>query len=324
MVGGLKIVVIGAGAMGGLYGGLLRDAGEDVVLVDIWREHVERINERGLVIEGLDWEKDVRVAATTSVSELSEPPDLIIIFTKSYDTAKAAESAAKILGDKTMVLTLQSGFDNADIIARYVGKSRVLAGITTFAAVLLGPGRVFYGGAGITVLGELQGGVTERVEEVVRVFNNAGLNARASEDIMGWIWSKEILNVGINPVTALTGLRNGELLERPELLEVSKMAMAEAAKVAETLGIKLRFGDPYKEFIKLLRATSSSKSSMLQDIERGRRTEIDSLCGAIVSYGKALGVKTPVNLTLYSLVKVLERLGRPITGRLSQSQLKTG
>ncbi len=320
----MKIVVIGAGAMGGLYGGLLRDAGEDVVLVDIWREHVERINERGLVIEGLDWEKDVRVAATTSVSELSEPPDLIIIFTKSYDTAKAAESAAKILGDKTMVLTLQSGFDNADIIARYVGKSRVLAGITTFAAVLLGPGRVFYGGAGITVLGELQGGVTERVEEVVRVFNNAGLNARASEDIMGWIWSKEILNVGINPVTALTGLRNGELLERPELLEVSKMAMAEAAKVAETLGIKLRFGDPYKEFIKLLRATSSSKSSMLQDIERGRRTEIDSLCGAIVSYGKALGVKTPVNLTLYSLVKVLERLGRPITGRLSQSQLKTG
>lgn len=304
----MKIVVIGAGAMGSLYGGLLADAGEDVVLVDIWKEHVNKINEEGLVIEGLDWEKVINVKATYDVSEIKKIPDLIIIFTKSYDTASAAKAASKIVGEDTVVLTLQSGFDNADVIGRFVGRKRVIAGITTFASVVLSPGRIFYGGAGRTVIGELYGKITERVKRIADSFNNAGLNTTVSGDILSWIWSKEIINVGINPITAITRLRNGELLERPELLEIIKLAVEEATKVALSLGIKLQFKNPYEEVLKVLKMTALSKSSMLQDLERGRRTEIDSLCGAIVSYAKSMNISTPVNQTLYGIIKTLERV----------------
>jgi len=301
----MRIAVVGSGAMGSLYGGLLADAGEDVTLIDIWKEHVDAINTRGLKISGVSGERLVRVRATTNPAEVGTV-DLIMIFVKAYDTRKAAQDALPMVGPETVFLTLQNGLGNVEQIEEVAGKGRVVAGATTHGSTLVGPGEVFHAGKGLTYIGELTGEITERVKRIAETFNRAGIETHISQNIQGIIWKKILINVGINAITAITGLRNGEILLVPEVKEIVRKAVLEAAEVAKAAGITVEMEDPVAEVYKVAELTAKNKSSMLQDVERGRRTEIDAINGAIVRIGKQYGVDTPVNETLVAAVKGIE------------------
>ncbi|RLI31509.1 2-dehydropantoate 2-reductase [Candidatus Bathyarchaeota archaeon] len=301
----MRIAVVGSGAMGSLYGGLLADAGEDVTLIDIWKEHVDAINTRGLKISGASGERLVRVRATTNPAEVGTV-DLIMIFVKAYDTRKAAQDALPMVGPETVFLTLQNGLGNVEQIEEVAGKGRVVAGATTHGSTLVGPGEVFHAGKGLTYIGELTGEITERVKRIAETFNRAGIETHISQNIQGIIWKKILINVGINAITAITGLRNGEILLVPEVKEIVRKAVLEAAEVAKAAGITVEMEDPVAEVYKVAELTAKNKSSMLQDVERGRRTEIDAINGAIVRIGKQYGVDTPVNETLVAAVKGIE------------------
>lgn len=301
----MRIAVVGAGAMGSLFGGLLAEAGEDVVLVDIWEEHVRAINERGLHIKGVSGDRVVRVRATTKHAEVGVV-DLMLIQVKSYATEKAIRDALPMIGERTVVLTLQNGLGNVEKIAAVVGRERVLAGTTAHGATVLGPGEIYHAGRGPTVIGEVDGRITDRVKAIAATFNRAGIETEVTDNIMGAIWTKMLANVAINALTAITGLYNGELLELEETKAVMLKAVDEAVAVAKAMGIKLLVEDPHEFVLGIARATATNKSSMLQDVERGRRTEIDAINGMIVHYGRELGIPTPVNEVLVAAVKGIE------------------
>jgi len=301
----LRIAIVGAGAMGSLFGGLLAEAGEDVVLVDVWEEHMRAINERGLRIRGVSGDRVVRVKATTKHAEVGVV-DLVLLQVKSYATEKAIRDALPMVGERTVVLTLQNGLGNVEKIAAVVGRERVLAGTTAHGATVLGPGEIYHAGRGPTVIGEVDGRITDRVKAIAELFNRAGIETEVTDNIMGAVWTKMLANVAINALTAITGLYNGELLELEETKAVMLKAVDEAVAVAKAMGIKLLVEDPHEFVLGIARATATNKSSMLQDVERGRRTEIDAINGMIVHYGRELGIPTPVNEALVAAVKGIE------------------
>lgn len=302
----MRIVIVGAGAMGSLFGGLLSLAGEDVVLVDVWREHVDAINRNGLRIHGIGGERVVRVRAATSHGEAG-PADLLILFVKSYDTERAVRDSMPIITSRTTILTLQNGLGNVEKIGSIAGFEKVIAGVTMHGATLTKPGEVFHAGAGLTYIGEIGGGVSKRVEEIAGIFNRAGIETRVSSNILEMIWRKAIVNSAINAIGALTRLRNGELIAMPEIVEVMSQVVREGVEVAGRLGIRLSYEEMINSVLEVCRATANNKNSMLQDVERMRRTEIEAINGAIVKYGERLGVPTPVNRLLTILVRGLEK-----------------
>ncbi|MFZ5646907.1 MAG: ketopantoate reductase family protein [Bacillota bacterium] len=300
----MKIAVIGAGAMGSLYGAHLAGAGEDVFLVNIWEEHVNAINRQGLTISTDSGDRTVGLRAVTDASSVG-PVDLILIFVKSNATGEAARTALELVREDTFVLTLQNGIGNVEKLVDILGPDRVLAGTSAFGGTMLGPGRIRHAGSGPTMLGEISGKITPRLEELVRVFQRAGLQPTISDNIQGVLWTKLIVNVGINALTALARVKNGQLLEIPELEELMGMAVAEAVAVAAKKNIKLVTPDPLEHVKNIARATGQNISSMRQDVEKGRLTEIDVINGAVCREGDILGIPTPVNRVLTMLVKAV-------------------
>jgi len=296
---------VGAGAMGCLYGGHLAEAGVDVSLVDVWREHVDAINAKGLHMTGVSGDRVVHVPATTDPETVGKV-DLVLLFVKSYDTAQAMRDSGSLIGGDTCVLTLQNGLGNLEAITEVVGVGRVLGGTTSHGSTLVSPGEIRHAGVGPTVIGTLDGGSRSMAETAADMFNGAGLQTRVSGDVRGDIWGKVLVNLGINALTALTGLRNGQLLEIPELRLLMRLAVEEGMMVAEADGVDLSIIDHVAHVYEVAEATGANRSSMLQDVDRGRRTEIDALNGAVVGLGEKLGVETPVNRALTALVKGLE------------------
>jgi len=296
---------VGAGAMGCLYGGHLAEAGVDVTLVDVWREHVDAINGNGLHITGVSGDRVVHVSATTDPETVGEV-DLVLLFVKSYDTAQAIRGSKPLIGDDTYVLTLQNGLGNLEAITEAVGAGRVLGGTTSHGSTLVCPGEIRHAGVGPTVIGAIDRGSRNMAEKIAEIFNDAGLQTRVSGDVRSDIWGKVLVNLGINALTALTGLRNGQLLDIPELRRLMRLAVEEGMRVAEADGVYLGPLDHVAHVYEVAEATGANRSSMLQDVDRGRRTEIDALNGAVVGLGEKLGVETPVNRALTALVKGLE------------------
>lgn len=305
----LKVGVVGAGAMGSLFGGHLSAAGHEVWLVDIWAEHVDTINHLGLqIVEPSGDERVVRPRAVTDPQPVG-PCDIVLVLVKSYHTKQAAASLAPLLAPSTVVLTLQNGLGNIDVLTEKVPRNQLMAGITGQGANILGPGRIHHAGSGETVIGELDGAVTERLQRLVDAFTGAGLPTSATTDVQGVVWAKLLVNIAINPLTAILRVRNGRLLEIPEAVEIMREAVQEGLAVASRAGVHVPLADPWEHVLDVAVRTAANRSSMLQDVDRGRRTEIDALSGAVVGEGSRLGLETPVNLTLARLVRCLEQLG---------------
>ena len=301
----MKTVIMGAGAMGSLYGGLLASSGEEVWLVDIWKEHIEAIRSKGLIIEEKGEEKSIRVHATTDVSSVGKA-DLVILFVKTYHTEKAVSDALVLEKENTVFLTLQNGLANEDVISRQVNRRKVLLGVTNQGATLLGPGKIRHGGWGKTYLGELDGQVTNRIREIAQVFGKAEIETEVSPAIQRLIWEKLLINIGINALAAVTGVKNGQLLDHPEALMLMDALVSEAVEVAKRKGIRIE-GNPIDKVKAVAEATKANRCSMGQDLDNKRRTEIDVINGAVVREAERLGLSVPYNRMITNLIKVIEK-----------------
>lgn len=302
----MKIAVVGAGAMGSLFGALLTEAQNQVWLYDIWPEHVHAVNERGLRIEREGTTRIVQIHATTDPKEIGRA-ELVIIFVKSTQTEPAAETARELSAPQGWVMTLQNGMGNADIISEFIEPARILAGTTAHGATMLGPGNIRHAGAGTTTIGvwarSEQG--FERARYFAEFFTQAGIQTDAVEDVHRVVWNKLLINVGINAITALTGITNGQVLDLESTREISRNAVEEAITVARASGIDVD-EDAVDHVFKVAKATAVNRSSMGQDVDRKRQTEILAINGYIVREADKLGLKVPVNKTLTALVETLQ------------------
>jgi len=233
--------------------------------------------------------------------------DLIIVFVKATATEDAMRGALLLVEEKTTVLTLQNGLGNVEKLCGVVPASRVIAGTTGHGATLLGPGKVRHAGVGDTIIGELDGSRSNRIEVIVALLEKAGMAAKISTNVLGLIWTKLIVNVGINALTAVTGLKNGRLADFPETEALMKGAIEEAYSVAKRKGIALEIDEPFEHTRDIAKKTAANRSSMLQDILAKRPTEIAVINGAVVEEGKKLGIPTPVNSMLTSLILVRQQ-----------------
>jgi len=302
----MKIAVVGPGAMGYLIAALLKTkAKEDVWLIDKKSERARKLNDTGISVEGSSGEFTAKVNVVSDVKEAGVC-DLAVICVKSYSTEDACKDIKEMVGPKTCVLTLQNGVGNVQILNDHFGQERLIAGVTNHGATLLGVGRVRHAGKGDTIIGNAEGKVLGMIRDVANTLTKAGLETKVSKDIESVIWSKLIINVGINALTAVTRLHNGKLIEYPGTRELLRAAVHEAVKVVKRKRIRLNYDDPVQKVESVCKATAGNISSMLQDVLACKRTEIDFINGAIVRQGKALGIPTPVNEALTNLVKTIE------------------
>lgn len=295
----MHILVVGAGAMGCLFSSYLKMAGHEVSLLEILSERADRINRQGIHIEGVNGHHEVKVPAYSTVPSVE--PDLAIVCVKAYDTPEAARNIRDVLRPDTQVLTLQNGLGNVEILVEVLGKDRILGGVTSEGATLLGPGRIRHAGQGNTIL---QAG--PEGEAIAAVFRGAGFQARAEANIQDFIWGKLIVNVGINALSAVTRLKNGRLAELEGSRQIMGAAVSEALAVAKAIGVSIPYPDPWATVVEVCRNTAGNVASMLQDVLKEQPTEIAFINGAIVREGKRVGIPTPVNATLASLVSVIQ------------------
>lgn len=304
----MKIAIIGAGAMGCLYGAKLSAVPtNEVFLIDVWKEHIDAINENGLSMEENGEVLHYGNLKGIINAEQAGPCELAIVFVKSTLTSRAVRENKAVFGPNTLALTLQNGLGNIDLIREEIGDRNVIAGTTAHGATMLGPGRMRHAGTGKTIIGELDGKETERLARIAGIFRNAGLSTELSGNVLGLVWDKLLVNVGINALCGITRLQNGELLNYPELEELLEAAVAEAHSVAKAKGIRMSYDDPINHTKDVCRATAANKCSMLQDILNGKQTEIDMINGAVVREGAAEGIAAPVNMTLTNLIKFMQR-----------------
>jgi 2-dehydropantoate 2-reductase len=302
----MRVAILGGtGAMGGLYGSRLARAGHDVTLVDVNRDAVERVNREGLRVDDPDATETTRVPATTDPASV-DVVDAVIVFVKCYHTEEAVRAALPMIGDHTVALSLQNGWGNAPRIAEIVGSERVVVGVSYNSATVLGPGHVQHAGTGTTFLGELDGGVSERVSQIADALNDAGLEAEATGDVLREVWSKLALNVCTLPTSAVLRFTADQLIADANVCELMREILAEAVAVANAQDISLDFDERWATITDILTRAVGGKASMLQDVESNRRTEIDVINGAVATMGAELGIPTPYNETMALLVKTIE------------------
>ncbi|MGD0397359.1 MAG: ketopantoate reductase family protein [Syntrophobacteraceae bacterium] len=302
----MNVLIVGAGALGSLIGARLSKTHASISLFSTNREHMEAIRQGGLDIEELDGTvRNYRLTTYFEVDKLPRNPDLALVLVKTYATQRAVSLVHGICSASTVFLTLQNGIGNWEQIAEITGKEAVLAGSTAQGSTLLGPGLIRHGGNGPTYMGEPEGPTSERVRRTVDLFREAGLPAEPSEEVERLIWEKLVINVGINAITGLTGIRNGFIAEMQEAGELCRSAVEEAIMVAGSKGFPIGM-DMVQRVITVARATGRNRSSMGQDVDKKKKTEIDAINGAVVRFGKEAGIPTPVNRTLTLLMKVLE------------------
>ncbi|RWG60987.1 MAG: 2-dehydropantoate 2-reductase [Mesorhizobium sp.] len=300
----MRIAILGGGgAMGGIFGGYLARAGNDVTLIDVSMPAVQAINDNGLTIEEKDGSQPViRVPATTEPSKVG-PVDLIINFVKCYHTDAAVRAAAPMISGDTAVLSLQNGWGNAPRIAGIVGEDKVLVGLTYHGGTLLGPGRVKHPGVGMTYIGELSGKATPRLDKVIETFRAAQIETARSERILDEVWKKLALNACTLPVAGLLHFMSHELVAFDGAKSLMAAILKEVVAVAKAQGISLDYDERWAAITGLLEKAVGGKASMLQDVEARRQTEIEVINGAIVDAGKRTGVATPVNETMVWMIQ---------------------
>lgn len=303
----MKIAVLGAGAMGSIIGGALAKAKNDVALIDVAKETIEAINSRGLLVRDKDGNDEAIKVFSTDRPAAVGTVDLVIVFVKCYHTESAIQSAAPMIGPMTTVLSLQNGWGNGPAIGKIVGFEKLLVGVSYHSATVLGPGHVLHAGKGNTFIGELDGKSSDRLARIAKTFDAAGIPVTPTASVLKEIWSKLALNAVTLPTSASIRLSADRLLSTGEMEELMKELLQETVAVAQAQQIPLDFDERWLAISGLLRKlTPGTRGSMLQDVERRRRTEIDVINGAIVEAGRRLNVPTPYNNAMVWLMKALE------------------
>jgi 2-dehydropantoate 2-reductase len=301
----MKMAVLGPGALGCLLAAAAFEAGADATLLDYRPERADLLRRRGLTVHTLAGDVK-KVPVPVALASQAGPFDLVVVAVKAYQTRDAALLLPGLLAPGGLVLTVQNGLGNLEELARTVGPEPLLAGIVFAGATLPEAGRVVHAGAGPLTIGPPAGSRVsqEAIERVAALWRRAGWDCRIRQDIEVMLWEKLLVNVGINPLTALLRVPNGAIPETPPAWELARNAAAEAAAVARAAGLTLTV-DPETRLKEVCTATAANLSSMLQDVMAGRLTEIDALNGQVVARGKTYGVPTPVNGCLTLLLKAL-------------------
>ncbi|MGS1002418.1 ketopantoate reductase family protein [Burkholderia glumae] len=304
----MKIAMLGAGALGCAIGATLTEGGHETWLIDRSPAHVEAMRTHGLRVDDARGSRQVRVLATTDASEAGMA-DVVIVLVKSFQTDAAIRGAQALVGPDTLVLSLQNGLGHEDILADAVGRERVLAGKTYVGGVLRGAGHIESGVVGKhTIIGELDGRVSPRVQRLAAAFSSAGLATQVSDNIVGAMWDKLLVNVATGALTGITSLTYGQLYDEPLLKAASLAAVAEAIAAAQAAGVTLSMTDPEQAWTLAAQGLPATfKTSMLQSLEKGSVTEIDFINGSVMRWGERHGVPTPVNATLVACIKGIER-----------------
>jgi len=293
----MKILVVGAGAVGSYYGGRLALGGHDVTFIGRAR-HVQAIQANGLTIDSkVTGKHNARVHAAEAVFA-STPPDLVLLCVKSFDTEEAARSLRDLVAPYTVILCLQNGIDNHNIAGRILGPNRVHPTVIYVGVRISEPGVVEHVGRGEIIL-------PEKLSALCSTFAEAGIPARTTDNILGMVWSKFLLNASCNALGMISGISFGELAQSPEARQVICGAVDEVVRIAEAKGVRIPGEDYPSQVLKTCESLGVGLSSMLQDHRARKRIEIDALNGEVVRLGIELGIPTPYNATLYATGKLL-------------------
>jgi 2-dehydropantoate 2-reductase len=301
----MKIIVVGSGAIGSLYGAFLSRLEDTEVILVGRNPHVSAIQSRGLKIKGILGDHVFKLKAMRYASEVDKA-DLVIVTTKTYDTLIAAKSAKHLIKTGASVLLIQNGLGTEELVAKALNTTKVLRATTCMGALRTSPGVVTATGCGLTEIGSRYPENYELVEELTKMMREVGFEVRSSDNIEGVVWTKTLVNCGINPVGALTGLSNGEVYNNKALRGLIVRLVEEAVQVVEALGIELTTEDPVRYALGTAKATGDNINSMLQDLQAGKRTEIDAITGEVIRLAKLYGIETPSSEAVYALVKALE------------------
>jgi 2-dehydropantoate 2-reductase len=299
----MRIAVIGVGAMGSVYAGLLADGGHDVLAIDAWAEHVEAIRSSGLRVEGASGDRVVRIEAATTAEGFA-PVDLVVIATKSFHVAGAAMSALALCTPETLVLPIQNGLGSNDVVAEIVGDERVLAGVAGgFGASMVAPGHAHHHGLELIRLGERHGPVSSRVERVAEAWRQAGFAVKTFDDVQRLIWDKLVCNCAFSGPCGVVGGTIGDVLADPSLSAVSAACATEAFEVGVAAGVSFSYDDPVVETRRFGTNLAGARPSVLLDLLARRPTEIAVINGAIPRVAAGLGREAPVNALVTALVE---------------------
>ena len=303
----MKIAIVGCGATGSVYAGLLADAGHEVWAIDTWREHVDAMRTKGLRVEGASGDRVVRVNATTDIADAGQC-ELVIIATKTMHVEQAANAVREIVGPETVVLSIQNGLGGPDTSARVLGRERVAVGVIGgFGASMKGPGHVHHNGWELVRLGEFAGPVTPRLERIAEVWRSGGFKVKCFDDIDQLVWEKLICNVCFSGTCAITMRTIGEVINDPYTWEVASGCAREAYNVARAKGVKLDFDDVVVYVRNFGTKIPNARPSMLIDHMAGRMSEIDAINGAIPVAARTVSVEAPFNTVVSALVRAKER-----------------
>ena len=300
----MDILIVGTGALATLFAAHLTQAGHDITMLGTWQAGLDALHQNGVrLIDSNGNEEKFKVHVTDDPRECVGTK-YVIVLVKAWQTERASHQLQTCLAEDGLALTLQNGLGNYETLTQSLGLNRVALGSTTTGATLLGPGLVKAGGEGVISLGRNQ--ALGPLEAALR---SAKFNVQVVDDPQSLIWGKLVINAGINPLTALLKVTNGELLERPSARALMSALANEAANVAHAENINLPFDDPVAAVEAVARKTAANHSSMLQDVLRGAPTEIDAICGAIVTIAEKHHMDAPANRTCWQLVKALNKQG---------------
>ena len=304
----MKIAVIGVGAMGSVYAGLLADAGNEVWAIDIQEAHLNAIRDNGLRVEGASGDRVIYQLNVSKRAEEAGLCDLVIISTKASGVESAARSVFSLLGEKTIVLTIQNGLGAIDRIAQYLPREKILIGVAGgFGASINMPVHVHHNGMELIRIGEPDGGLTPRVSQVVSVWQNAGFSVKGYEDVQQLIWEKFVCNVTFSASCTVFGCAIEGVMQDSYAWSIAVGCGLEAYRVSQAKGITLSFNDPREYITKFGLKMPKAKPSMLLDHLNQRPSEIDAINGMVPIIATEVGLRAPYNEVMTSIVKSKEQ-----------------
>jgi 2-dehydropantoate 2-reductase len=302
-----KVAIVGCGAMGSVYAALMADAGHEVHAVTLWPDHAEAMRTQGLRVEGASGDRTVRLASAGTDTNGIGPCDLVVIATKAFDVAAAAQSSVKLLGPDTVVQTIQNGLGSPEVAAPVLGKDRLAVGVVGgFGASMRAPGHAHHNGMEMIRFGAFAGLPTRLLRASARIWESAGFAVSLFDDVTRMAWEKLIMNVAFSGTSCTTGLTIGEVMADPNAWSVAQGCAREAIAVAGAANVRLEVGDPIEHIRKLGGKIPNARPSMLLDYNAGRRGEVDAINGSIPRLGKRYGIPTPINETVVAIIKARE------------------
>jgi len=303
----MKIAIFGIGAMGSVYAGLMREAGHEVWGVDVWQDHVDAINRDGLKLEGASGDRVISGINATSNADDVGACDLYVIATKASGVGPAARAISSLMRDDSIILTIQNGLGAGERISEHMAVDNVLLGVADgFGASIKGPGHAHHNAMNLIRVGEINGGISERLQTITGVWQDAGFNAKAFDDIDQLIWGKYICNVSFSGPCTVFDCTLGELLANPVTENIARGCALEVYTLGRAKGINWTFEDTDDYIAAFAAKMPEARPSMLLDHHAKRLSEINAINGMVVELGKQLGIPTPYNEVLTAVIRQRE------------------